>query len=294
MKRATMEAHAKINLTLDVTGKRPNGYHDVCMVMQSIGVHDDVTVITGMGGERIALRIEGSDLPVDHSNIAYRAAELFYEETGLPCEGILIIIEKHIPVAAGLAGGSTDAAAVLVLLDSLYETNLGTQKLMEMGLKLGADVPFCIFGGTMLAQGIGEKLTRLTNAPQTYIVLCKPPIYVSTPAIYKAIDSAEIITHPQTNEMISAIDAGDISAVSQYLCNVMQPVTAGMHPEVTEICDTMLRHGAMGAIMSGSGPSTFGLFTTKEQAQSACEELAKTYAETFLTDFSSAAQIKHI
>ena len=151
MKQAVVEAHAKINLTLDVTGKRPNGYHDVCMVMQSIGIHDLVTVRTGTGTGQIKLAISNSILPSDPSNLAWRAAELFLEEQKLICDGISIEIEKHNPIAAGLAGGSTDAAAVLVLLNQLYDTHLSVEQLMEIGVTLGADVPFCIAGGTMLA-----------------------------------------------------------------------------------------------------------------------------------------------
>ncbi|MDO5783724.1 MAG: 4-(cytidine 5'-diphospho)-2-C-methyl-D-erythritol kinase [Eubacteriales bacterium] len=291
MKQAAVKAHAKINLTLDVTGKRPDGYHDVCMVMQSIGVHDVVTVSVGTGSGEISLHTVGSDLPSDNRNLAYRAAELFLKETGITCDGISITIEKHIPVAAGLAGGSTNAAAVLVLLDQLYDTQLSMEKRMEMGCKLGADVPFCIAGGTMLAEGIGEKLTKLPDAPQMHVVLCKPPFAVSTPAIYRAIDSAEIAVRPDTVAMLRAIEAGSAAEVSQYLCNVMQPITAELHPEVTQICDTMKANGALNAIMSGSGPSVFGLFDDRDKAERACAVLAKQYEETFLTDFSCAGQI---
>lgn len=292
MKQASVEAHAKINLTLDVTGKRPNGYHDVCMVMQSIGLHDIVTVCTGTDSGEICLSVEGSDLPADSSNLAYRAAELFLHETGLPCDGISIVIKKQIPIAAGLAGGSTDAAAVLVLLDELYDTHFGEKKLMEMGLQLGADVPFCICGGTMLAEGIGEVLTRLPDVPQMEVVLCKPPIAVSTPAIYRAIDSAQIAQRPDTQAMCAAIAAADQTSIARQLCNVMQPVTAAMHPEVDVICGTLRACGAMGAIMSGSGPSNFGLFENPEDAQAACAALAAQYPETYLTNFCTAAQIK--
>ena len=291
MKQAAVQAHAKINLTLDVTGRRPDGYHDVCMVMQSIGVHDIVTVAVGTGSGSISLRTVGSDLPSDHRNLAYRAAELFLKETGISCDGISIVIEKHIPVAAGLAGGSTDAAAVLTLLDQLYDTQLHTEQRMKMGLQLGADVPFCMVGGTMLAEGIGEKLTALPDAPQAHVVLCKPPFAVSTPAIYRAIDSAEITARPDTDAMLRAIQAGDVAAVSRLLYNVMQPVTAEMHPEVTEICKMMRENGALGSIMSGSGPSVFGLFPDHDQAQQTCTILSKQYEETFLTDFSCAGQI---
>lgn len=291
MKQAAVEAHAKINLTLDVIGKRPDGYHDVCMVMQSIGMHDVVTVSVGTGSGEIALDIIGSDLPLDNRNLAYRAAELFLKETGTVCDGISITIEKNIPVAAGLAGGSTNAAAVLVLLDQLYNTRLSMEKRMEIGCRLGADVPFCIAGGTMLAEGIGERLTKLPDAPQVHVVLCKPPFAVSTPAIYHAIDCAEIAVRPDTTAMLQAIGAGGAGEISRYLCNVMQPVTAEMHPEITQICEQMQRNGALGAIMSGSGPSVFGLFDNQDKAEQAYTILAKQYEETFLTDFSCAGQI---
>lgn len=291
MKQASVQAHAKINLTLDVTGRRENGYHDVCMVMQSIGIYDTVSVRIGTG-EGISLHTSRNDLPDDPTNLAYRAAKLFLEQTQTACDGIVIEIEKNIPMAAGLAGGSTDAAAVLVLLNALYETGLTEQQLMDMGVKLGADVPFCIAGGTMLAEGIGEKLTRLPNAPQYHVVLCKPQAAVSTPAIYKAIDSAEILQRPDNHAMQQAIAEGNAKQVAQLLCNVMQPITAGWHPEIDRICDTMKQNGAWNAMMSGSGPSVFGLFDDKQKAQAVYERLSKEFAETFLTDFSQAGQIK--
>lgn len=292
MKQGTVEAHAKINLTLDVTGRRPNGYHDVCMVMQSIGIHDIVTVRTGTGTGLIELKITDSELPTDRNNLAYRAAELFLEKMQLDCDGIQIEIEKHNPIAAGLAGGSTDAAAVIMLLDQLYDTRLSGKKRMELGLKLGADVPFCLAGGTMLAEGIGEKLTRLPDAPQFFVVLCKPPFAVSTPAIYRAIDSAEIAQRPDTSAMLHALEISDAEAVAKQLCNVMQSVTANMLPEVDEICTVMKENGALGAIMSGSGPSVFGLFTNEVKAEHTKALLARRYEETFLTNFCRSGLVK--
>ena len=292
MKQASTEAYAKINLTLDVTGKRPNGYHDVCMVMQSIGIHDIVTVQTETGAEDIALTISHGDLPTDSSNLAYRAAQLFLQRTNKQSDGIRIHIEKHNPIAAGLAGGSTDAAAVLVLLNDLYQTGLTQEQLMEMGLALGADVPFCIAGGTMLAEGIGEVLTPLPHAPQAIVVLCKPPVAVSTPAIYRAIDSVDIARRPDTQAMLRALEDGDLQAVSALLYNVMQPVTANMHPEIEDICRMMREHGAMNAIMSGSGPTVFGLFADRERAEKAKKFLAAHYEEVFLTKFCRAGQVK--
>lgn len=292
MKQASVQAHAKINLTLDVTGRRPNGYHDVCMVMQSIGIHDIVTVSTGTGAQAIELTISHCDLPADNSNLAYRAAELFLHTTHKESDGIHIHIEKHNPIAAGLAGGSTDAAAVLVLLNDLYETGLTQEQLMEMGLKLGADVPFCIAGGTMLSEGIGEILTPLSDAPQAFVVLCKPPVAVSTPVIYRAIDGVEIAKRPDTPAMLDALRSGDLQAVSDQLYNVMQPITAQMHPEIDEICRIMQEQGALRAIMSGSGPTVFGLFADKQRAEYTKQMLAQTYQEVFLTDFCRAGQIK--
>ena len=292
MNQASVQAHAKINLTLDVTGRRPNGYHDVCMVMQSIGIHDIVTVSTGTGAQAIELTISHCDLPADNSNLAYRAAELFLRTTHKESDGIHIHIEKHNPIAAGLAGGSTDAAAVLVLLNDLYETGLTQEQLMEMGLKLGADVPFCIAGGTMLSEGIGEILTPLSDVPQAFVVLCKPPVAVSTPAIYQAIDGVEIVKRPDTPAMLDALRSGDLQAVSSQLYNVMQPITAQMHPEIDEICKTMREQGALHAIMSGSGPTVFGLFADKQRAEYTKQLLAQTYQEVFLTDFCRAGQIK--
>lgn len=292
MKQASTEAYAKINLTLDVTGKRPNGYHDVCMVMQSIGIHDIVTVQTETGADDIELTISHCDLPTDSSNLAYRAAQLFLQRTNKQSDGIRIHIEKHNPIAAGLAGGSTDAAAVLVLLNDLYQTGLTQEQLMEMGLALGADVPFCIAGGTMLAEGIGEVLTPLPHAPQAFVVLCKPLVAVSTPAIYRAIDSVDIARRPDTQAMLRALKDGDLQAVSALLYNVMQPVTANMHPEIEDICRIMREHGAMNAIMSGSGPTVFGLFADRARAEKAKKFLAAHYAEVFLTKFCRAGQVK--
>lgn len=224
MKQASTEAYAKINLTLDVTGKRPNGYHDVCMVMQSIGIHDIVTVQTETGADDIELTISHCDLPTDSSNLAYRAAQLFLQRTNKQSDGIRIHIEKHNPIAAGLAGGSTDAAAVLVLLNDLYQTGLTQEQLMEMGLALGADVPFCIAGGTMLAEGIGEVLTPLPHAPQAFVVLCKPPSC--------GIDTGHLSSHRQRRHCTPSGHAGDAARAERRrpasgLCTAVQRHAAG-------------------------------------------------------------------
>ncbi|MGN1014269.1 MAG: 4-(cytidine 5'-diphospho)-2-C-methyl-D-erythritol kinase [Butyricicoccus sp.] len=289
MKQLSVRAHAKINLTLDVTGRREDGYHLVEMVMQSIGLHDVVTVQAHTGSGEIQLHSSNDQLPDDPTNLCWRAAQLFLDETGVSNDGIAIRVEKNIPMAAGLAGGSTDAAAVLVLLDQLYETRLTQDELCALGLRLGADVPFCMLGGTMLAQGIGEQLTRLPDAPDPIVVLCKPPIGVSTPAVYKAIDAIEITKHPDTAAMLRAIQSGSVSEIAAQLVNVMQPVTGGMHPEVLDIRQAMVDGGALGAVMSGSGPSVFGLFDDRQAAQSVCDRLRDRYEHTFLTNFSPAS-----
>lgn len=289
MKQHTIRAHAKINLTLDVVGRREDGYHLVEMVMQSIGLHDLVTVAIETGTPGISIRTSDEQLADDESNLCYRAAALFLQETGVPDNGIAIEVTKQIPMAAGLAGGSTDAAAVLVLLDRLYQTGLTQEQLCAMGLKIGADVPFCILGGTILAQGIGEKLTRLPDAPNPIIVLCKPPVAVSTPEIYRAIDSYEIEEHPSTEAMVRAMEQCNLQELANELENVMQPVTAERYPEILEIRETMLDCGAVGALMSGSGPSTFGIFVDPDEAQEAYDKLKEQYPDTFMTDFSKTS-----
>ena len=279
-KQITREAHAKINLTLDVTGRRADGYHTVEMVMQSVGLHDDVTLRPADG---ISLTCSRPDLPTDSGNLAFRAAELFFRETGA-AGGCAIHIEKRIPVAAGLAGGSTNAAAVLRALNALYGAGLSDDTLCAMGLKLGADVPFCLLGGTMLAEGIGEKLTRLPAAPRGCAVLCKPPFAVSTKAVYEAIDSVTLPERPDTAGMLRAIEAGNWHGVCARLSNVMEMVTAEHHPEIGEIRRILLDCGADGARMSGSGPTVYGLFSAKTNAETAVQRLKPRFADTFLTE----------
>ncbi len=289
MRQASVHAHAKINLTLDVTGRRADGYHLVSMVMQSIGLYDTITVSVHTGTNEITLSTNRSVLPNDRGNLCWKAAEAFFRATGIVNDGIAIHAEKHIPMAAGLAGGSTDAAGVLVLLNRLYEAGLSEERLCEIGLTIGADVPFCILGGTMLAEGIGEQLTRLPDAPNTLLVLCKPPVDVPTPVIYKAIDAAPIQTHPDNAAMRAAIEQQSVPDIAALLENVMQPVTAGMHAEILSIRDTLLGCGALGAVMSGSGPSTFGIFDDRAKAEAAVEKLRETYEDTYLTDFSASS-----
>ena len=283
MQSVTRAARAKINLTLDVTGRRPDGYHTVKMVMQTVALHDDVTVtLTGKGG--FWLQNNLPYLPSDDRNLAMRAAKRFYEVTGRKNPGTRIEILKRIPVAAGLAGGSTDAAAVLRALDGLHGTALGDEALCKIGLTLGADVPYCLLGGTMLAEGVGEELTPLPPMPRCAAVLCKPPFSVSTAAVYAEMHGGNVSPRPDTAGMLAALEAGDYAGVCHRLYNVMEPVTSGKRAEIGEIRDVLLASGADGAVMSGSGPTTYGLFSNPVAARQAYETLKKRFPDTHLTE----------
>lgn len=283
MDAITLSAYAKINLTLDVTGRRPDGYHTVRMVMQSVGLHDDVTVTrTGTGG--VTLACDKPFVPTDGRNLAVRAAEHFFACTGLACDGLHIALKKRIPVAAGLAGGSTDAAAVLRALDTLYGAGLSTDALCGMGLALGADVPYCLVGGTMLAEGIGEELTALAPMPHCWVVLCKPPFAVSTKDVYREMDAVDIKKRPDTAGMVKALEKGDYNGVCKRLSNVMELVTATKRRQIGEIKAFLAENGADGTLMSGSGPTVFGLFSDEGRARTAAKMLSRRFADTFLTE----------
>lgn len=283
----TVQARAKINLTLDVTGQREDGYHTVRMVMQSVALHDEVRVVITHGEKKprgIVLTCNLPYLPVDERNLAYRAAELFYRETGALLETCEIHIEKRIPVAAGLAGGSTDAAAVLRALSALHTTGLTDDELCAMGLRLGADVPYCLRGGTMLAEGIGEELTPLPPMPHCWVVLCKPPFGVSTKEVYHEIDAVEIGQRPDAAGMIRALESADYAGVCKRLSNVMETVTAAKRRQIGEIKSFLAENGADGTLMSGSGPTVFGLFADENRAKTAAKMLRRRFADTYLTE----------
>lgn len=269
MDTIVLKARGKINLTLDVIGKRANGYHDLRMIMQTINLYDTITIKkTKTPGIRINNNLAW--LPKDDKNITYKAAERFFKESNIN-GGVYIDIFKRIPVAAGLAGGSSDAAAVLVGLNKLYETHYSRKKLMEIGLEIGADVPFCILRGTVLAEGIGEVLTPLPSLPSMHIVLAKPNMSVSTASVYKALKLDEITVHPSTDEYVEAIKNQDIQYITNNMANVLEEVTIKMHPQIEEIKKEMLKHGALGSMMSGSGPTVFGIFPSKYKAALAAE-----------------------
>ena len=278
--RAIAKSYAKVNLTLDVLGKLENGYHEVKMVMQPLNLFDLIIVKKAPAGIIIKNNIPA--LPCDNKNIAYKAAELFFEETGI-IGGVSINIKKNIPIAAGLAGGSGNAAVVLCSLNLLYNADLSEEKLLELGLKLGADVPYCIKNVTSLAEGIGEKLTTLSQIPGVPVVLVTPPVGISTGDIYKRIDSNENLPKIDTDGMISAIKSYDTKKIGEALSNVMEIVTINDCPEISDIKTKMLQFGALGSVMSGSGPSVFGIFPDNKSAKAAADFFGMKYENTFLT-----------
>ncbi len=280
METLSLKAYAKINLTLDVTGKRENGYHDVRMIMQQIDLHDKVTLEKRDSG--ISLTSDNAFLPCDRSNIAWRAAEAVSEFVSRDL-GVAIFIEKRIPVAAGLAGGSTDAAAVIRGMNLLYELGLSLQQMKDIGVGIGADVPFCIQGGTALAEGIGEALTPIDADKSHWIVLSKPSLGVSTKLVYEALDYRTIASHPDTEAMINHVKRGDANGIANLLENVLEPVTLSLYPSVGSLKAKMKEYGACGVLMSGSGPSVFGLFKSYEKACAAAKRLERIYKQTFVT-----------
>ncbi|MCR4718071.1 MAG: 4-(cytidine 5'-diphospho)-2-C-methyl-D-erythritol kinase [Firmicutes bacterium] len=275
--RATAKSYAKINLTLDVLGKLPNGYHEVKMIMQSINLFDLVIVDKVPHGIHISTNCKF--IPRNDKNIAYKAAKLFFEKTAI-AGGAKILIHKNIPVSAGLAGGSGNAAAVLCALNILYNMPLGDE-IYDIALSLGADVPYCIDGGTCLAEGIGEKLTQLSPLPQFPVVLVKPPISISTAEIYKKIDLLDTPLHPDTDKALCAIENGDFDTLFKTMKNVMEEVTKKICPEIEEISETMYRLDARVSLMSGSGPTVYGIFEDEYSAKKAYDVLSKKYQQTF-------------
>ena len=269
----TLKALAKINLGLDVLGRRENGYHDVRMVMQTIYLYDNVTMEKT---EEAGIHLECNlfYLPVDETNIAYKAAKLLIDEFDIK-EGVRIILDKHIPVAAGLAGGSANAAAVLVGMNRLFSLGLSQQDLMERGVSLGADVPYCVMRGTVLAEGIGEILTPLPPLPKCCVLIAKPGISVYTKTVYEKLDSQEITEHPDIDGILEGLDKQDIHKVAASMGNVLETVTIGDYPIIEEIKHVMKEEGALNAMMSGSGPTVFGIFDDKSKARQTQERIRK-------------------
>ena len=277
-----VKAYAKINLTLDVLGRREDGYHDLRMVMQTVALADDLTV--ELGGGPVRVRTDLSFLPSDARNLAAAAALRFQEAAGRGLEGVSIAIRKRIPVCAGMAGGSSDAAAVLRALNALTGAGLSPEELAEIGAGVGSDVPYCVLGGTALAEGRGERLTPLPQLPACHVVLCKPGWSVSTPELFARIDGVRLRRRPDTTGLLAALEAGDLGETARRLYNVFEDVLPPRRgAEIGAIKNVLIQHGALGASMTGTGPTVFGLFAGPESAADAFRALRETYQETFLT-----------
>lgn len=283
MKCGVEEAYAKINLTLDILGVRPDGYHEMDMVMQSVSLSDTVTLsLEDELGVRVTSNRE--DLPQDRKNLAVDAALHFWEVNGKKEQGLAISIHKRIPVCAGTAGGSSDAAAVLRGLNRLTGAGLSQSALMELGSLVGSDVPYCIMGGTARATGRGEILTPLTSLPDCFIVLCKPNFSVSTPELFRQWDQKIPDQRPNTPNMLDALLKGNLTGVANELYNVFEAVLPpDEQTEVRLIRKLLCAEGALGASMSGTGPTVFGLFDQRELAEQAVSKLKTRYAHVFLT-----------
>ena len=267
------KAYAKINLGLDVIGRRDDGYHLVRMIMQSIDLYDELDFEKTDDG-KITIITSNPRIPTDGHNLIYKAAEQLQKEYDVKL-GAMIELKKNIPMAAGMAGGSTDAAATYLALNELWNLGLSRDKMCELAVKLGADIPYCICGGTALSEGIGEKLTFLNDMPSCHIVIAKPAIDVSTAWAYTTLDAKPIAHHPDIDGMRDAIDRKDLKGITDRLENVLEPVTAGKYTIIEEIRQVLLNNGALGARMSGSGPTVFGIFQNKDlsRAESAVNEL---------------------
>lgn len=257
------KAPAKINLMLDVLHKRPDGFHEVEMVMTMIDLADRLEM-SEQKRDTIIITSQAGYIPLDEKNLAFQAARLIKERYDVK-KGVHIHLDKNIPVAAGLAGGSSDAAATLRGLNRLWELNIPQQELLALGAELGSDVPFCVTGGTALATGRGEVLTPIPNPPQCWVIVAKPPINVSTAEVYGRLRSEQIQRHPSAERMVEALTQGDFQQMCQSLGNVLEEVTLKMHPEVQQLKEGMLKLGADGALMSGSGPTVFGLVSKESK-----------------------------
>lgn len=276
-----IKAYAKINISLDILGKREcDGYHLLKMIMQNIDLYDEISIKKQYG--EITLSCNKNYVPTDSRNLAYKAAMLFKERYNIK-DGVHIDIVKNIPVSAGLAGGSTDGAAVLKLMNKLFEVNASEEELMEIGLKLGADIPYCIKGGTALCEGIGEKITPLKPFRNKILVLVKPAFGVSTKEVYKAFDINKVRVHPKTESLIEAMEKDDLNYVANNMRNLLENVTLRKHNILIKIKEEMNRYGAVGSMMSGSGPSVFAFFDDMLKAQKCYEKMKENHREVFLT-----------
>lgn len=274
-------AYAKINLTLDVLGRREDGYHDLKSVMQTISIRDDIELEVGTG-KPWSLTCDKEEIPQNETNLAWKAARLYCELTGKDPQGLSIRITKRIPVEAGMGGGSADAAAVLRALNRHFDYPLSLYALAELGAQVGSDVPFCVVGGTCLVEGRGERLRKLPDLPETMFVVCKPDFSVSTPALYQKLDETVIARRPDHTAMEAAIAKGDMEQIAQNICNVFEPVVTAEHLELNYIKSIMNSYGVTGYAMTGSGSAVFGIAASFEYAAVACSMLKENYPQVFI------------
>ena len=285
MQEIKRRAYGKINLGLDVLRKRPDGYHDVKMIMQMVSVYDEL-IFRKIPDKEIRIATNKEELPFNEDNLIYKAAKLMLERLNSE-EGISVVLKKNIPIAAGMAGGSTDAAATLLGLNELLEGNVPMEELLSMGVKIGADVPYCILQKTALSEGIGEVLTPLPAPPACGLLIGKPDIHVSTKYVYENLQADTLKSHPDIDGMRKAIEEQDLEGITSRMENVLETVTIQKYPVIGEIKEAMLKAGAINALMSGSGPTVFGVFASMERAEKAKEELAKSglVKELFVAEF---------
>ena len=288
MDRLELKALGKINLGLDVLGRRENGYHDVRMVMQTVYLYDRI-IMKKSKTPGIRLETNLYYLPVNENNLAYQAAQMLMDEFHIE-EGVSIQLDKHIPVAAGMAGGSSNAAAVLFGMNRMFSLGLSQKELMERGVKLGADVPYCIMRGTVLAEGIGEILTPLSPMPKCYVLIAKPALSVATKMVYEKLDSHEIEDHPDIDGILAGLKAGDLKKVAGSMGNVLERVTVDAYPVIDQIKKMMIKEGALNAMMSGSGPTVFGIFEEKATARKAADAIrdARLTKQVYVTNIHNA------
>ncbi|HHV27111.1 MAG TPA: 4-(cytidine 5'-diphospho)-2-C-methyl-D-erythritol kinase [Tissierellia bacterium] len=280
MEELIIEAYGKVNLALDVIRKRNDGYHDINTIMQQIDLKDIVTIRDREKG--IKIECDNPEIPVDSSNLVYTAWEKMKEKAKID-RGVHIIIEKNIPVASGLAGGSTDAAAVLKGLNKLWKLNFSKKELMDIGVSIGADVPYCIMGGTALAEGIGEKLKILKSFSNKLILLANPGISVSTAHVYNSLRLDKIEKSPDMDMLVQAVENDDIYTLAKNMGNVLEQVTVEEFSQIKTIKEDMIRYGALGSLMSGSGPTVFGLFDDEKKLVKCKEYLEKKVAKVIIT-----------
>lgn len=275
MDKIELKAYGKINIGLDVIRKREDGYHDLDMIMQTVGVYDDVIISREDGTQTYEIEVstDADILPNDKGNLAFMAAKVLMEAYDIKAK-VKIHINKRIPIAGGMAGGSADCAAVLRGVNQLFQLGLTDEQLQEYGVKLGADVPYCIVGGTKRAQGIGEILTDLPTPPKCYVIIAKPDAFVSTKFVYSHIRPAQIENHPDIDGIIESIKAGDLYGMCEKIANVMEDVTIPEYPIIQKVKDILKSNGAVNALMSGSGPTVFGIYDDEEKAKQSMDALS--------------------